>query len=178
MPHDVKLVVDDLDFRDVLLDRVEERPPHVHRRELDAAGLPHTQLFEEEVEIFLFASTAAHPDGPAAVEVADNDAVVVTLADRDLVNTDHAGRWHPCPSDLLPHVDLVEVLDRAVMQPLDLADGFVGHLSAQGSYVHREALRVARVLCQPVETLYEHSTAPGAVHPPALELEVDAPVSH
>jgi hypothetical protein len=39
--------------------------------------------------------------------------------------------------------------------------------------VHGEALREAWVLRQPVEALYEHATAPRAVDPKPLELDID-----
>jgi hypothetical protein len=39
--------------------------------------------------------------------------------------------------------------------------------------MHREALREAWVLRQPVEALYEHAMAPRAVDPKALELDID-----
>ncbi len=79
---------------------------------------------------------------------------------------------------LLPHVDLVEVLHRAVVQALQLGHRLVRHLPAERADVHRVPLREARVLRQPVEPLYVHATAPSTVDAPALELDVDPPPGH
>ena len=59
---------------------------------------------------------------------------------------------------------------------LDLGHRLVGHVATELADVKGEALRVARILRQPVELLYEHGTALRAPHAPPLELEVDAPV--
>ena len=80
--------------------------------------------------------------------------------------------------DLLAHVDLVEVLHRAVVQALELGHRLVGHLPAERAHVHREPLREARVLRQPVEALYVHAAAPPAVDAPPLELHPDPPAGH
>ena len=76
--------------------------------------------------------------------------------------------------NLLLHVDPVEVFDRAVVEALRLGHRRVGHLAAKRAHMHREALSEAWVRRQPVEVLYEHATAPRAVDPKPLELEVDA----
>jgi hypothetical protein len=76
--------------------------------------------------------------------------------------------------NLLLHVDPVEVLDRAVVEALRLGHRRVGHLAAERAHMHREALSEAWVRRQPVEALYEHATAPRAVDPKPLELDVDA----
>ena len=112
--------------------------------------------------------------GRRAVEVADDDAVVVPLPDGDLVHADRPRRGQAGAGDLLLHVDRVEVLDRAVVEALRLGHRRVGHLAAERPHVHGEALGEARVLRQPVEALYEHAAAPRAVDPKPLELEVDA----
>src|SRR6266511_2786366 len=130
------------------------------------------------VEVRLGAALAAHPDRPAAVEVAHHDAVVVALADGDLVDADGPRRGHPGAGHLLPHVDLVEVLHRAVVQVLQLGHRLVRHLPAERADVHRVPLREARVLRQPVEPLYVHATAPSTVDAPAFELAVDPPPGH
>src|SRR5680860_1505200 len=74
---------------------------------------------------------------------------------------------------LLLHVDPVEVLDRAVVEALRLGHRRVSHLATERAHMHREALREAWVLRQPVEALYEHATAPRAVDPKPLELDID-----
>ena len=177
MSHDMELVVDDLHIRDVPLGRVVEGLPHVHRRQFDVAGLGLANPLEEEIEVCLPAAVATHPDRAAAIQVADHDAVVVPLADGDFVDADNTRCGDPGLRDLRGHVDLVEFLDRAVVQPLQFTDVLVRHPTAQFTDAHRKALSVARVLRQPIETLYEHTTAPGTVDPPSLEFQVDSPPS-
>ena len=74
---------------------------------------------------------------------------------------------------LLLQVDPVEVLDRAVVEALRLGHRRVGPLATERAHLHREALREAWVRRQPVEALYEHATAPRAVDPKPLELDID-----
>jgi hypothetical protein len=59
---------------------------------------------------------------------------------------------------------------------LDLGHRLVGHVATELADVKGEALRVARILRQPVKLFYEHGAAPWAPHAPALELEGDTPV--
>src|SRR6266536_580851 len=176
--HAVTLAEDDAGLGRVPLQRVAEGLPHVHRGELDARRLLRAQRGEEEIEVRLGAALAAHPDRPAAVEVAHHDAVVVALADGDLVDADGPRCGHPGAGHLLRHVDLVEVLHRAVVQALQLGHRLVRHLPTERADVHRVPLREARVLRQPVEPLYVHAAAPPAVDAPALELDVDPPPGH
>src|SRR3989449_3144586 len=114
----------------------------------------------------------------APSKVAHHHAVVVALADGDLIDADGPRRGEPGLRDLLLHVDRVEILHRAVVKALQLGHRLVRHLVAERTHVHGEALGVARVLRQPVEPLYVHTAAPRAGDPPALELEVDPPAGH
>lgn len=148
--------------------------PHVHRGKLNTRRLVRAQCGKEEVHVGLGAALAADPDGPPSIEVADDDAVLVPLPDGDLVHPDRPRRRPAGTGNLLLHVDPVEVLDRAVVEALRLGHGRVGHLAAERAHMHREALRETWVLRQPVEALYEHVPAPGAVDPKALELDIDA----
>jgi len=68
----------------------------------------------------------------------------------------------------------VKVLDRAVVEALCLGHRRVSHLATERTHMHREALSEAWVLRQPVEALCEHATAPQAVDPKPLELDIDA----
>src|SRR5881397_1284531 len=176
--HDVELVEDHPSVRSVLRERVAEGLPHVHRGELDGRALLRAQRGKEDVQVGLGASPAADPGRPAALKVAHHHAVVVALADGDLIDADGPRRGEPGLRDLLLHVDRVEILHRAVVKALQLGHRLVRHLVAERTHVHGEALGVARVLRQPVEPLYVHTTAPRAGDPPALELEVDPPAGH
>jgi hypothetical protein len=140
---------------------------------LDACRLFGTQRGKEEVHVGFGAALAADPDWPPSIEVADDDAVVVPLPDGNLVHADRPRRGQTGTGNLLLHVDPVEVLDRAVVEALRLGHGRVGHLAAECPHMHRETLREAWVLRQPVEALYEHATAPRTVDPKPLELDID-----
>ena len=59
------------------------------------------QRLEKQVDVGFFAPLAADPDGAFAIQVADDDAVVVPLADRDLVDTDGPGCRQSRPLNLL-----------------------------------------------------------------------------
>ena len=170
--HDVELVEDDTCLWRMALERGAKGLPHVHRGELDARRLLGTQRGKEEVHVG-FAAPCRRPRSAAGVEVADDDAVVVPLPDGDLVHADRPRRGQAGTGNLLLHVDPVEVLDRAVVEALRLGHRRVGHLATERAHVHREALSEAWVLRQPVEALYEHATAPRAVDPKPLELDVD-----
>jgi hypothetical protein len=41
--------------------------------------------------------------------------------------------------------------------------------------MHNEALRIARILGQPVKMFYMHTVTPGTTNPPTFELQVDSP---
>ena len=64
------------------------------------------------------------------------------------------------------------------MQPLHLGDRLVRHIAAQLAHMHRKALGVAWVLCQPVEMLYMHAATPRAIDTPAFKLQVDSPTGN
>ncbi len=102
----------------------------------------------------------------------------MALADGDLVDADGPRRGHAGARHLLLHVELVEVFHRAMVQALQLGDRLVRHVAAQLAHVQGKALRVARVLGQPIEVLYMHAAAPRAADAPALELQVDAQSGH
>lgn len=172
--HDVELVEDDTRVWCMAPERGAKGLPHVHCGELDACRLFGTQRGKEEVHVGFGAALAADPDWPPSIEVADDDAVVVPLPDGNLVHADRPRRGPAGAGHLLLHVDPVEVLDRAVVEALRLSHGRVGHLAAECPHMHREALRDAWVLRQPVEAFYEHVPAPRAVDPNALELDIDA----
>src|SRR5581483_1220128 len=116
-----------------------ERTPHVHHRQSDARRLCGSQPQEERIQVFLLAPLAADPDGTSALQIADDDAVLMTLADGDLVDADHARRRTPGARELLLHVALIEVLDRAVMKALQVTDCLDGHRATECADVPREA---------------------------------------
>jgi hypothetical protein len=124
MAHDVELVEQDCHLRRGSQGGVAERLPHVHDGEPDLAAFLRPQFSIESRHARLRAIVAAEPDRPSCDQVADNDAVGMALAHRDLVDADHGRRWRPRRRQLRPHVLLLQRLDRMpveVQLPADIA---------------------------------------------------------
>lgn len=136
------------------------------------------QFGKKAVEIGFLAPLATHPDGTSPLQVADDDPVVVALADGDLVDADGPRGGHLGSLHLLAHVELVEFFDGTVVQVLELGHGLVRHVAAELAHLQGKAPRIARVTGQPVEAFYMHAAAPRAVDAPALELKVDSKPGH
>jgi hypothetical protein len=98
MAHDVEFVEQDRRLRRFVRRDITERLPHVHHDELDFAALPEPQLGVEPCHAGLRTIFAAEPDRPLANQVADRDAIVVALADRDLVDADRLGSSPGAPA--------------------------------------------------------------------------------
>lgn len=157
MAQDVELVEHDLGVRRVLAGRLAKRLPHVQHRHLNPLAAPRPVGREERFEIGLLASRAAEPDRSRTNEVADHHAVLMPLADSDLVHADRRGGRPRVLAQLLSHVQLVQVLDGGVRQSLGQGDVLDGHLAAQRAHMPRIAGRVARVTGQPVQGLHANS---------------------
>ena len=97
----------------------------------------------------------------------------MSLADGDLIDTDGPRRRQPRPLDLLLHVELIQVLHRSVVQTFHLGHRLVRHIPAQLAHMRRKALGVARVVRQPVQVFYMHTTAPTTVDAPTLVFQID-----
>ena len=99
----------------------------------------------------------------------------MSLADGDLIDTDGPRRRQPRPLDLLLHIELIQVLHRSVVQTFHLGHRLVRHIPAQLAHMRRKALGVARVVRQPVQVFYMHTTAPTTVDAPTLVFQIDPP---
>jgi hypothetical protein len=100
-----------------LLERgIAEGLPHVHDGHADLPAFLGAEPGEELVQARLGTVLAAEPDRSPPLQVADDDAVAVPLADGDLVDADEPWRGAPGPAELFLHVLLVEVLDRMPVQ--------------------------------------------------------------
>jgi hypothetical protein len=116
MANDVELVEQDRGLWGVLQRRVTERFPHVHHRQANPFG---SFIPEETVELIharLAAVGTAEPDWLMLLQVAHHDAVLVTLAHRDLVDADHLRARLAGLGQLLAHVLHLEPLDRVPVQ--------------------------------------------------------------
>ena len=119
-------------------------------------------------------SCAAEPDRPVPLQVADHDAVGVSLADRDLVDADRRRRRHPCSSELLLHVLLVEFLDRPPIQGQLAGDVLDRRGPTAPAHEEGKALGVEGVVREPRQLLLLHFAATPAAHPTALGLQIDS----
>ncbi len=178
MAHDMELVEDDPSIRGIFQYRIPEWLPHVHGRQFDVSALFLAQRLEEQVDVSLFTALTTDPNGAPPIQVTDDDPVVMPLANGDLINTDSTGCGQSRQVNLLLHVELIEIFHRAVVQAFHLGDRLVRHIPAQLAHMHRKALRIARVLCQPVKMLYMHADTPRTIDTPTFELHVNPPSSN
>jgi hypothetical protein len=65
-----------------------------------------------------------------------------------------------------------------MVQPFHLGNRLVRHVAAQLAHMQGKALGIAWILCQPIEMLYVHATAPRTFDAPTLELQVNSPARH
>ena len=177
MAHDVELVEDNPGIGRILQHGVPEGLPHVHGRPFDAGTLFLAQGAEKQIDVSLFSAFTPDPDGAAPIQVTDDNPVVMSFADGDLIDTDGPGCWQSRQVHLLLHVKLIQILYRAVVQAFHLGDGLVRHIPAQCAHLHGKALGIARVLCQPVQVFYMHAGAPRTTNSPAFKFHVDSPSS-
>lgn len=159
MTQDVELVEHDLGLRRVCVRRLAKRLPHVHHRHLNTLATPRSVGREELFQVGLLAACSTEPDRPPTREVADHHSVLVSLADGDLVHADRRSSRHRMPAQLLGHVQLVQVLDRGVVQSLGLGHVLDGHLATQCTHMQRIAGRITRVVGQPVQVLHANPAA-------------------
>ena len=99
----------------------------------------------------------------------------MSFADGGLINTDGPRRRQTGALKLTLQVEFVKILHRAVVQPSHLGYCLVGHITAKHAHMHGKALRIARVLRQPVKMFYMQAAAPRTSDMPAFELQVDSP---
>ena len=177
--QDVELVVQDRGLRGVPLleGGVAERLPHVHDRQADFAAFLRAEPGEELVQARLGAVLAAEPDGPAPFQVADHDAVLVSLGDGDLVDADDPGSRAARPAELLPHVLLVQFLDGVPIEEQFLGHLLDGGLAAASADEEGEPLGVQRVVGQPVQPFVLHAPTLAALDPANREGEIDTLVA-
>jgi hypothetical protein len=97
----------------------------------------------------------------------------MTLADGDLVDADDARSGTAGPAELLPHVLLVQFLDRLPVEVQFLGDGLDGALPAAPAHVEGEPLGAKGIVGQPLQPLALHAAAPPAPETANRELEVD-----
>jgi hypothetical protein len=177
MTDDVKLVEEYCSLGCVPLRRVPKWLPHIHDGDIDLLCALFPEKCEELVHALLGAVRSPKPDGSALFEVAHDNSVSVTLLNRDLVHANHAGLGLARAPELLPHITLVELLDRVPIEHVLLGDVLDGLVSAFRTDDVAEALGAKRAIKQPLQSLASHGLALPALDPPEVHLEVDAVVA-
>ena len=170
----MELVEHDRGLRRVLARGVAERFPHVHHRQFHAAGLFLADIRIKRRHAGLGTIRAAEPDRSLALEVADHDAVAVSLLHRDFVDAQVRGAGRAGLRQLRLHVLLLQRLHAVPVQVQ-----FLGHrrdrfVAAASPDVVREALGVERTVRQEVQGLALHGLAVRAADATDLELQEDA----
>src|SRR5690348_18420688 len=93
----MELVEQDGGTGSVMGGRVAEWFPHIHYHQTNPAAFLATQPAIEPVHAGFRAVFASKPDGPPAQQIAHDDTVSMSLADRDFVdaNDQRTGAPHP-----------------------------------------------------------------------------------
>ena len=171
--QDMKLVEQDGRLRRMRGRRIAERPPHVHQRQPDPAALGLAQPTVELIHAGLRAVLAAEPDRPAAIQIADHDAIGVPLPNRDFVDANPPRSGRTRLGQLCPQVLFLQRLDAVPVQVQ-----LVGHVLDRGAaaapaHVVGEALGIERAVRQKLQPLDLHRPAVSAENPPRLEFQIN-----
>jgi hypothetical protein len=175
MTQHVKLVVDDQSLWGISLleGRDAERLPHVHHREPDFAVFRGSKPDIELIHARFGSVLAAEPNGPAANEVADDDAVAVASADGDLVDTNGLGNWLTGPTELFAHVLFVQLLDRVPIQEQFFGHCLDGTVPTASAHEEGEPFGEKWIVGQPVQAFSLHGDTPRALDATNGEVEID-----
>src|SRR5215831_11327877 len=109
-------------------------------------------------------------------KVADHDPIVITLADRNLVDPDDQGTRRARACELCLHVLHLQRLDGVQVKRQFLRNIRDRRLSATAADKIGKALGVKRVVCQKVEPFPFHLAAATAIDAPHLQLKQDSHV--
>jgi hypothetical protein len=151
--------------------------PHVHDRQADFLAFFKAEPDEELIQTLCGAVLAAEPDGAAAFQIADHNAVLVSLGDGDLVDANDPRSGVAHPSELLAHVLLVQFLDGVPIEVQFLGHFLNGGRAATSAHEEGEPLGIQRVVGEPVEPFALHASTPRTLDPTEMENEVDALVA-
>jgi len=174
MAHDMKLVEQDGGIGNVAGGRVAERFPHVHHRQTNLAAFLWPQPAVKLVHAGFRAVVAPEPDGATAQQIADHDPVSMPLANRHLVDANDQRTGSSHPPDLLPHVLLVQLLDRLPIQTQFLCHRLDCRVATPPPHVKGEPFGVKRIVRQPSQSFPLHLAALLTVHTPDFQFQIDA----
>src|SRR5262245_40035669 len=171
MAHDMELVEQNCRLRGMCMRRQSKRLPHVHDRQTNARALAFAKPGVELAHARLRAILATKPNRPTAKQIADHDPISVTLADPNLVNTDHLRAGAARTLQLGFHVLLVQRLDRVPVQGQFIRHVLDCRLPAASADKVSKALGIERIVRQKVEPLPFHLATTAAFNSPHLQFQ-------
>ena len=157
--------------------RVAKRLPHVHHRQTDAMAFLVSQRGIELRHAGFRAILPAEPDRAMPDQVAHDDAVGVSLLDRDFVDANRLRPRRARFGQLRRHVLLLQRLDGLPVQMELLGHILDRRRPAAPSDVMGKALGIEGIAGQEVELLAFHFAAMLAVNPPHVDSKVDPAVA-
>jgi len=172
VPNDVELLEQDRRLGGVLLRGLQEGLPHVHRSDLDPLALLRSQPLAEGIHGSFRAVWATEPDGPLPDQVAGHDPVGMPLADRHFVDPDDLRPRGASSPELLPHVLLLQLLDRVPVHAHVLGNVPDAGAAASPADVVGEPLRVEGIVVEKRKRLPLRLPAPFAKDPSNRDLQV------
>ena len=174
VPHHVELVEENRRLGGVplLLRGLQEGLPHVHHGQLDSLALLGSQPCVEGVHGSYRTVFAPEPDRTLPDQVRHHDPVDVPLADRHFVDPDDLRSRGAGSPQLLPHVLLLQLLDRVPVHVDFLGDVPDAGGAASPADVVGEPLRVEGIVGDKLQRLPLHLPAPFAQDPSDRDLQV------
>src|SRR5208282_3933156 len=179
MVEDVELVVQDGRPRGMpwLVGGLAKRFPHIHNRQADFSAFLGAQPGEELVQVRHGTIVAAEPDGPAPLQVADHDAVLMPLGDGDLVDANDPRSGVAGSAELCIHVLLVQFLDAVPIEVEFLGHFFDGCFPTPAPYEEGKTLGIQRIVGEPVQSFALHGATSYTMDPAQGIGEVDTLVA-
>src|SRR5712672_560732 len=156
------------------LRRNAERFPHVHHGKPNTRTLLLTEPSIELAHTCLRAVFTAKPDWAPPNEVAHHNPIVVSFADRYLVDADRLGARRARFGELRAHILHFQYLDGVPVELEFLRNVLDGRLPAATADVNGKALGIEWIVRQKCQLLALHVPATPAQHTPDLDLHVDA----
>src|SRR5262249_33706844 len=147
--------------------------PHIHYRHANALALLGSQPRVEPIHTLLRPILSPEPEYAPPRQVADDDAVSMPLANRNLVDADALGARGARPARLLAHVLLVQLRDRLPIQAQLSGDIAQSGRATPPPDHEGEAFGIEGVGGQPGQLLLLHGPTVRTPHAPDLDLQIN-----
>ena len=151
-----------------------KRFPHIHHCQAELLGLLFPEKLIKLVHARCRAILTTEPDRAMTDQIAHDNPVSMTLADRDLVDADGLRTRRASTLELSAHVLHVQRLDCVPVQTQLLGNIFDGSRTTASTHVIRKALGIERIVGQERQSLALHRTTLTTLHPTYLHVEQNA----